>query len=88
MANNSYARGIALTLANDVIGTGPRLQMLTDEAKANRQIEAEFAAWAKGSPSSCQGLTTPAVFVASLLYSSRKGGFELMWVLPVVWRLK
>src|ERR1035441_5686035 len=26
VANNSYARGIVLTLANDVIGTGPRLQ--------------------------------------------------------------
>ena len=24
VANNSYARGIVLTLANDVIGTGPR----------------------------------------------------------------
>ena len=24
IANNSYARGIVLTLANDVIGTGPR----------------------------------------------------------------
>jgi len=47
VANNSYARGIVLTLANDVIGTGPRLQMLTEEAEANRQIEAEFAAWAK-----------------------------------------
>ena len=29
VANNSYARGIVLTLANDAIGTGPRLQMLT-----------------------------------------------------------
>ncbi len=47
VANNSYARGIVLTLANDVVGTGPRLQMLTDDAKANRQIEAEFMAWAK-----------------------------------------
>ena len=26
VANNSYARGIVLTLANDVTGTGPRLQ--------------------------------------------------------------
>src|SRR5512137_1506375 len=32
VANNSYARGIVLTLANDVIGTGPRLQMLTPDA--------------------------------------------------------
>jgi len=42
-----YARGIVLTLANDVIGTGPRLQMLTDNDEANRTIESEFAAWAK-----------------------------------------
>lgn len=47
VANNSYAKGIVLTLANDVVGTGPRLQMLTANAGANRRIEAAFAAWAK-----------------------------------------
>jgi len=47
VANNSYARGIVLTLANDVVGTGPRLQLLTTDAEANRLIEPEFAAWAK-----------------------------------------
>ena len=47
VANNSYARGIVLTLANDVIGTGPRLQLLTENADANRLIEREFAEWAK-----------------------------------------
>jgi lambda family phage portal protein len=47
VANNSYARGIVLTLANDVVGTGPRLQMLSDSAPANRRIEREFTAWAK-----------------------------------------
>jgi len=47
VANNSYARGIVLTLANDVVGTGPRLQMLTESAETNRTIEAEFIAWAK-----------------------------------------
>lgn len=47
VANNSYARGIVLTLANDVVGTGPRLQLLTDDPEANRRIEREFAAWAK-----------------------------------------
>ena len=39
VANNSYARGIVLTLANDCIGTGPRLQMLTDDDGANRLVE-------------------------------------------------
>jgi len=50
VANNSYARGIVLTLANDVIGTGPRLQMLLangDNDGANQTIEREFIAWAK-----------------------------------------
>jgi lambda family phage portal protein len=59
VANNSYARGIVLTLANDVIGTGPRLQMLLGDPSAassgpggqdagtNRTIETEFARWAK-----------------------------------------
>jgi lambda family phage portal protein len=50
VANNSYARGIVLTLANDVIGTGPRLQMLLGDgadAGVNQTIEREFVAWAK-----------------------------------------
>jgi lambda family phage portal protein len=46
-ANNSYAKGIVLTLANDCVGTGPRLQLLTDDADANAAIESEFAAWSK-----------------------------------------
>ena len=41
-ANNSYARGIVLTLAHDIVGTGPRLQMLTNDADANRRIEHAF----------------------------------------------
>jgi lambda family phage portal protein len=47
VANNSYARGIVLTLSNDVIGTGPRLQLLTADAEANRRIEHAFMLWAK-----------------------------------------
>ncbi len=46
IANNSYARGISLTLANDCVGTGPRLQMLTANADDNRIVEQEFFAWA------------------------------------------
>ena len=46
LANNSYARGIVLTLANDVVGTGPSLQMVTDLAEANHLIEQAFAEWA------------------------------------------
>lgn len=47
VANNSYAKGVVLTLANDVIGTGARLQLLTEDAEANPRIELEFARWAK-----------------------------------------
>ena len=47
VANNSYARGIVLTLANDVVGTGPRLQLLTEDAEANRTLEQEFDRWSK-----------------------------------------
>jgi len=46
-ANNSYAKGIVLTLANDVVGTGPRLQLLTDDDEGNERIEQSFMAWAK-----------------------------------------
>jgi len=45
VANNSYARGIVETLANDVVGTGPRLQLLTSDQDANKQIEREFMLW-------------------------------------------
>ncbi len=47
VANNSYAKGIVLTLANDCIGTGPRLQLLTDDDATNRRVEAMFAEWSR-----------------------------------------
>jgi lambda family phage portal protein len=46
VANNSYARGIVSTLANDTVGTGARLQMLSDDNDANRVVEQEFMMWA------------------------------------------
>jgi len=45
VANNSIARGIVLTLANDVVGTGPRLDLLTPDRKLNKAIEREFGHW-------------------------------------------
>jgi lambda family phage portal protein len=45
--NNPYARGVAHTMANYVIGQGPRLQVLTSDPEANRQIEASFYRWAR-----------------------------------------
>ena len=47
VANNTYAQGMLKTLADDTIGTGPRLQMLTDNDKFNSQIEKDFASWAE-----------------------------------------
>lgn len=44
-ANNSYARGMILTLAQDCIGTGPRLQLLSPDAGRNRETEQAFASW-------------------------------------------
>jgi len=47
VANNSYARGIVLTLANDCVGTGPRLQLLAGDSLTNRLVERAFADWAR-----------------------------------------
>ena len=47
VANNSYAKGIVLTLANDCVGTGPRLQLLTEDSDTNNRVEAAFAQWAR-----------------------------------------
>lgn len=44
-ANNCYCNGMVRTLASHVVGTGPRLQLLTDSADANRSIEAEWMRW-------------------------------------------
>lgn len=45
--NNSYAKGMILTLANDLIGTGPRLQTTVGSASENRQVEELFLRWAE-----------------------------------------
>lgn len=45
-ANNSYCMGIVKTLANDTIGTGARLQVVTDNEDANDKVEEAFAEWA------------------------------------------
>ena len=42
IANNSYAKGLVQMLANDTIGTGPRIQLLTEDEAYNEEIEAEF----------------------------------------------
>jgi lambda family phage portal protein len=44
-ANNSYAAGMVETLANDLIGTGPRLQIKTSDPMVNRRVSAAFERW-------------------------------------------
>lgn len=45
-ANNSYLDGMTQTLANDTVGTGPRLQLLTADPQLNRRVELDFTQWA------------------------------------------
>ena len=47
VSNNSYAKGIVLTIANDTIGTGPRLQCLSDDDAVNSKVEGDFCQWAQ-----------------------------------------
>ncbi len=47
VANNSYAKGLVQMLANDTIGTGPRLQVLTNDEEFNDEVEREFALWSE-----------------------------------------
>jgi len=47
VANNSYASGMVRTLANDCIGTGPSLQMLSGDSAADTQVEVAFWQWSK-----------------------------------------
>jgi lambda family phage portal protein len=45
--NSSYCKGMVLTYANEIVGTGPRLQLQTSNEKANQQIERLFANWSE-----------------------------------------
>ena len=42
--NNSYAKGITNTIAQDCIGTGPRLQMTKNE-EIHKELERDFKDW-------------------------------------------
>jgi len=47
VANNSIAAGIVATLANDTVGTGPRLQVRTGIKEADQAVEWQFQRWAQ-----------------------------------------
>lgn len=44
--NNDYLLGLAETMAHDAIGWGPKLEMQTEDADRNMQIERDWQAWA------------------------------------------
>lgn len=43
--NNSYAQGILQTIANNLVGSGPTLQVTWGSDEANRQIEGHWKLW-------------------------------------------
>lgn len=43
--NNCHAKGLVDLIANDTIGTGPRLQMLLDDEELNDRLEKDFRKW-------------------------------------------
>jgi capsid protein len=47
VANNSYARGIVTTIANDTIGRGPNLHLITPDENVNREVKTKFMQWSK-----------------------------------------
>lgn len=47
VANNSFARGIEEVIANDLVGSGARLQVVSDNRELARKIEEEFSTWCK-----------------------------------------
>lgn len=46
-ANNCYARGIVQTVANQTIGSGPRLQLRTGNKEADKKIKRSVSKWMK-----------------------------------------
>jgi capsid protein len=47
VANNTYAKGIVGTLANHVIGLGPRVQAVGVPRETNKWLRKEFRAWGR-----------------------------------------
>ena len=45
VSNNAYARGMVVTVAEDVIGTGPRPRLRTGDDTLNRRVQRDFLLW-------------------------------------------
>lgn len=46
-SNNCYAFGVLETIADYTVGSGAKLQVLTDDKELNNEIEKDFASWAE-----------------------------------------
>lgn len=46
-ANNSYFRGIVDSIANDLVGTGPRLQVRLEDRMASKRVEFAWNQWSR-----------------------------------------
>ena len=79
VANNTYAKGIVQTLANDCVGTGPRLRLTGVDRTIARIVERRFAEW------------TAAIGLAEKLRTMRAAratdgeGFGLLVTNPELW---
>jgi lambda family phage portal protein len=47
VANNSYAQGIVRTMANNLVGKGPRLRLKTTNDAVNHAVESRWQEWAR-----------------------------------------
>ena len=46
VANNCHARGLTLTYANDIVGTGPQLQVMLENQNQEEIVEDQWQEWA------------------------------------------
>jgi len=76
IANNSYASGLLLTLTNDMIGTGPKLQLIMEESQMSRYIEDSFYSWC------CEVGLTDHLKLLKMCYERDGEGFAIMATNP------
>jgi capsid protein len=70
VANNCYAAGVGLTIANDCIGTGPRLNIDSDSGSISQadadDVEAKFTSW-------CEAVNLPEL-LRTMRHARRQDG--------------
>lgn len=88
-ANNAWARGIMQTLAHDLVGTGPRIQLQTGDDKYDRLVETRFRKWLKANKAAkklrvgrvARGVDGEAFFLKTTNMRSRDP--VKVWIRPV-----